>query len=395
MRARLVRRRIAAVALLAAAVVLPLGCGGKYQLPTEVIKPPIPLDKSYQMLQTWSKLPNLQDVLLVQGLVITLYNWGGSGHGERGKVVVYPLARPTELTGVSFPTLFNPVGLGVGGDGKGHPANTLFVLDQGDSCLARANPITGMCDDTTGDWNLRVRDFTAIWRVREYGLYGGDTISTFTDTTMAWVRSVSGDADGNVYVSGLAIVLLEDQQDPRIRTRMLQSRIYRYIRGPRYPGVNPPDWRMPGANWHRDTSWVVEEGSGLGTVQDAHGIEWGPYAGGSLMVSDYGKNWIQKLNVTQANTGIFQIGESGDPVSSFFQPADVATDAAGFIYICDNGNRRIVRHDPGGAYVQRVDIEPDADGQPLLEPIAVTANDSLVYVADHGRNEIIRYKRRQ
>jgi hypothetical protein len=30
----------------------------------------------------------------------------------------------------------------------------------------------------------------------------------------------------------------------------------------------------------------------------------------------------------------------------------------------------------------------------LVNPIAVTANDSLVYVADRGLNEIIRYKRR-
>lgn len=388
------RRRITLVlgALLAMAVVI--GCGGQYKLPTETPRRVIPSDKSYQMLATWGGLDHLQDILLTQGLVYALYNTGGTGTGPRGHLDIYPLARPTVIPNDGFPTLFNPIALAVGGDGAGKPRNRLFVLDQGDSCLARANPITGQCGDTTGDWNLRVRDFALYWHVREYSLYGGDTLGTFSDTTVAWVRGVAADAEGRVYVSCLAIILAEDPGNPRLITRSLQSRIYRYVRGPRYPGINPPDWRMPGANWHRDTTWVIEEGSGIGTIQDAYGIEWGDGSGRGLLVTDYGKNWIQKISDLQSNTGFFQIGESGDPLLSFYQPTDVAVDASGYIYVCDTGNSRVMRHDPFGEYVQRVDVETDDQGRVLVEPIAVTANDSLVYVADRGLREIIRYKRR-
>src|SRR5690349_22622223 len=37
-------------------------------------------------------------------------------------------------------------------------------------------------------------------RVREFGLLGGDTMTTFTDTTMAFVHGIAADADGAVYV---------------------------------------------------------------------------------------------------------------------------------------------------------------------------------------------------
>ena len=388
------RRRLGLAAAAVVAMGVAIGCGGQYKLPTELPRRTIPIDKSYQMLATWDGLGNLQDVLLSQGLVFTLYNSGGTGTAPRGHLDIYPLARPSPIPNDGFPTLFNPIALAVGGDGTGRPRNRLFVLDQGDSCLARANPTTGMCDDTTGDWNLRVRDLALYWHVREFALYGGDTLGTFSDTTVAWVRGVGADDQGRVYVSCLAIVLLADPSDPRRVTRSFLPRVYRYLRGPRYPGVNPPDWRMPGSNWHRDTTWVVEDGSGIGTIQDAYGIEWGSGGGHGILVTDYGKNWIQKISDAQSNTGFFQIGDSGDPLLSLYQPTDVSVDESGYIYICDTGNSRIMRHDPYGVYVQRVDVEPDAHGRVLQNPIAVTANDSLVYVADRGLNEIIRYKRR-
>src|SRR5207249_8160886 len=114
----------------------------------------------YQMLDTWGSdprlpadkiiPPHLQDVLLSQGLLYACYNDGGSGTGPRGNLVIYPLAKPSRIPDDGFPTLFNPVALAVGGDDMGRPRRRLFVLDQGDTCLARANPGGGSCGDTTG-----------------------------------------------------------------------------------------------------------------------------------------------------------------------------------------------------------------------------------------------------
>jgi hypothetical protein len=65
------------------------------------------------------------------------------------------------------------------------------------------------------------------------------------------------------------------------------------------------------------------------------------------------------------------------------------------VYVADTGNRRVLRYGPDQSYVQRVDVEADAQGQALVNPIAVAADDSLVYVGDRTLGKVIRYKRRK
>jgi hypothetical protein len=373
------------------------GCGGNFTLPTESKGRLIPSDKSYQMQATWTGMDGVRDILLTQGTgtqLFLLFNQGGVGTAPRGQVFSYARLKPggpqNPIPGIEFPTVFNPVALCAGGDGVGSTSNRIFVLDQGDTCLARANPATGSCD-TTGGWTYKITDLSLYWRVREYGLLGGDTISSFTDTSMAFVNGVAADAQGRVYVAGMAIVYVADIQDPRILTRTFLWRIHRYLRGPKYPGI--PDPSMPGSDWHRDTSWVVQNGSGIGTVQDPRGIYWGSYGGGGLYAADYGKNWVQRLDDLLSSTGSLQIDGSTTSLP-FSGPLDVVGDPQGFVYVADEGNRRVLRYDASGTYVQRVDIELDAYGRELLSPVTVAADDSLVFVGDVGLAEVIRYKRR-
>lgn len=372
------------------------GCGTRFDLPTETANNrAIPTDGSYQMIATWSGMDGIRDLLLTQGSgtqLFLLFNWGGTGPGPRGEVRLYALSRPSPIPGVSFATLFNPVQICLGGDGGSSTANRLFVLDQGDTCLARSNPSTGTCT-AGGGFNGRVTNLEYYWRVREYGLLGGDTLSSFTDTTMVFVHGVGADARGRVYVAGTTVVYLPSQVDPRLRFRVFQYRINRYARGPRYAGVTPADRNMPGANWHRDSTWVIEEGSGIGSVNDPRGLQWTAAGGGGLYAADFAKNWMQRLSDVQSTSGLFYAdgAASGLPMLA---PTDVAVDLSGFSYVTDNGHQRVLRFDPGGNYVQRVDVEPNTAGLPLLDPIALTADDSLVYVADRGRKEVVRYKRR-
>lgn len=383
--------RIVAPALLA----LPLlgGCGSSFKLPTESTNRVIPGEGTYGVQATWTGMNGIRDILLTQGSgtqLFLLFNHGGTGPASRGEVHGYarlaPGGTPQPIAGLDFPTLFNPIALCAGG-------NRVFVLDQGDTCLARTNPATGTCD-STGGWGQRITDLSKYWRVREFGLLGGDTISTFTDTTVASVNGVAADAQGRVYVSGLAVILLPDQNDPRILTRLFAWRIRRYERGPRYPGVVPADRNMPGANWHRDTTWVAEEGSGIGTVVDPRGIFWSAAGGNALYVCDFGKNWVQKLDETQPSAGYYYLdgGLSGQP---FNGPLDVAVDLAGYLYIADTGNLRVVRYAPDPAYVQEVNIGKDAQGQTLQDPVTVAADDSLVFVGDAALGKVIRYERRK
>jgi hypothetical protein len=62
--------------------------------------------------------------------------------------------------------------------------------------------------------------------------------------------------------------------------------------------------------------------------------------------------------------------------------------------VVDRFNQRILRYDASGQYIQVVNVEKNSDDQPLLDPIAIGVLDSLAYVADAGRGQVIRYQRR-
>jgi hypothetical protein len=378
------------------------GCGASFKLPTESRGNRIvPGDKSYQMLQTWKGMHGVVDLLLLpQGTSEQLYlvfNTGGAGTAPRGAVRPYSLTSPTPITTVNFQNLFNPVAVCGGGDGAGAALNRLYVLDQGDTSIARANPATGQ-PDTVGGWDLRISDLAHYWRVREYHLAGGDTVTSFTDTTFAFVSGVAADAAGSVYVSGLAIVILPNPNDIRLHERVFQFRVFKYSRGPRYAGVVPNDRNMPGAAWHRDTTFVSEVGNGTGFVVDPRGMFWNRAIGDGLYVADLGNNRAQRLYDVGVDNGYFAL-DGTDSGENILEPLDVTADVAGYSYICDTGGRRVLRYDPYGSYVQRVDVEPSEFGQLLHGPVAVAADDSLVYVADRypaypDSDVVIRYKRR-
>jgi hypothetical protein len=390
----------AAVAILALTLaILAIACGGKFIQPTEVrSKVIVPTDKTYAMIATWKGLDHIRDVMLTRGTgsqLFMLFNdpsIQGPPSVPRGHVALYPFTQPVPIGPPFFDPprgLFNPVAFAAA-------QSILFVLDEGDSCMAKLDPQRGTCqaDTVRNGRRSQIYDYTATWRVREFPIIGGDTISTFTDTSFAYVNGVSADDYGNVYVSGIAVVLDTLTTDQRIRTRKYASRIYRYARGPRYPGVVPNDVLMPGANWHRDSTWVVLDGTGTSSVQDPHGIRWTPTSGGALLVADRANNKA-KLIGTYALVGLVKMDGSETPTgTNFNSPVNVAVDAGGDLYIVDRLNQRVLRYDSGGNYVVTVNTELNADGQPLLDPIAVGVNDSVAYVGDVGRGQVIRYKRR-
>ena len=367
-----------------------VGCGSKFELPTErKAGRVVPQDGSYQAKATWAGMDGIQDVLLTQGTgtqLFLLFNHGGSGTAPRGGVLDYFQSRKQPVGHSMLGGLFNPAALCAGGDGFGGTANRVFVLDQGDTCLARIYARTGVCDSSRYWTNLNY-----IWRVREYGLLGGDTISTFTDTTMAFVDGVASDTEGSVYVSGKAIVFTMSNTSQFLFVRSLVSRVYKYRRGPRYPGVVPADRNLPGAHWHRDTTYFHTQGSGVGYVNDVRGMAWSNVFPAGLYVADFGNNSGQKLSDSDT-TGFFRYEQDGDG-QSLTAPQDIAVDASGYVYVCDTGNSRALRFDPSGGYVQRIDVTLNENSLPLLSPVALAANDSIVFIADRGRGEVIRYER--
>ena len=377
------RQLLALLLIAAAGAAVMAGCGTSFPLPTETRSGrEYSTDNSYQMVATWTGMDGIADLLLTQGSgtqLFLLFQNPGVGTAPRGAVYGYALkARPpapTPLPGIDFLNLFNPHALCAA-------SGSVFVLDQGDTTLAR-DPLTG-----------RVVDFTTTWRVRQYGLLGGDTVSTFTDTSMAFVQGVAADHQGRVYVAGSYIVLIPDPQDDRIKTRSFVFQVRRYL--PVTPGSQPLDPRMPGTDrWVREDAPFVDEGSGKGSVQDPRGLYFaGPavLGGPALFGADLGKNWVQHFSdpITDSD---YKLDTAQD--TTFNVPEDVAVDLAGFVYVADTGNQRVLRFDPYGEFVQRVNVEPDADGLALVRPVAVAADDSLVYVADRALGKVIRYQRRK
>jgi hypothetical protein len=397
-----------ALLLLAIVVVLPAGCGGKFDLPTEHRNTSVPTDKSYAMLATWKGMVDVQDLLLTQGQgdqLFAVFNHGGSGGPAvaRGEVQLYPLTGNLDPNKVPRPigapyfnpllTLFNPIAIA-------SATSKLFVLDQGDSCLAKFDARRGTCapdEDTTHatghPFRNQIFDYSATWRVREFGLGGGDTVSTFTDTTVSQPWGVAADEQGRVYVAGIAVVLDTLQTDQRIRTRKFVSRVYRYSRGPKYP-PDVLDINMPGTtSWHRDTSWVVFDGTGASSVSDPRGIYWSRYSTNPLFVADRLNNQVKGVSSNEVGVSVVRVDGQATG-ANLNHPESVTADLAGFFYMVDRDNRRVLRYDLSGEYIQRVDVELNSDALPLLDPTSVAVDDSLAYVADRGRSQVVRYRRR-
>ncbi len=407
------RRRVWAfpLALLAVGAMsaMSAGCGGKFDLPTERAGRVVPSDQSYAMLATWRGMDGVQDLIITQGQgnqLFVLFNTGGSGGPgiARGRVALYPLTQPNPIGPPFFnplTSLFNPIGIssGVNPAAAGDQRFTLFVLDQGDSCAAKFDVLRGTCEadaDTTRatghPFRSQVRDYFATWRVREFRLGGGDTISTFTDTTVAQPYGIASDEQGRVYVAGIAVVLDTSQTDKRIRTRKFVSRIYRYARGNRYPGVL--DINMPGtSSWYRDTTWTVFDGTGNSSVSDPRGLHWSRFGTNPIFVADRGNNQVKAISSFDDSAGLVRVDGQATG-ANLNHPEGVAADLAGFFYIVDRDNRRVLRYSLTGEFIQRVDVEANADGAPLLDPVSVAVDDSLAYVADRGRAQIIRFRRR-
>jgi hypothetical protein len=393
-------RRVLALLVLASLAAIPLGCGGSFELPTEHPKQIVPSDQSYAMLATWKGMDGVQDLIITQGQgnqLFVLFNHGGSGPSSvsRGEVKLYPLTNPNPIGSPYFEpmrSLFNPVAIAAGRNG-------LFVLDQGDSCAAKFDVVRGTCEadfDTTNGRTARrsqIFDYSSTWRVREYGLGGGDTITTFTDTTVAQPYGISVDDAGRVYVSCIAVFLDSLQTNKSIRTRKHVSRVYRYVRGQRYPGVL--DENMIGTStWYRDSTWKLLDGSGASSVADPRGI-FIPHVGvDPIYVADRGNNAAKAVSTQIDELPLLKV-DGQETGASFNNPEGIAVDLAGFFYVVDRGNKRVLRYSSAPAsFVQRVDAELNADGLPLADPIGIAVDDSLAYIGDRGRGEIIRYKRR-
>ena len=112
-------------------------------------------------------------------------------------------------------------------------------------------------------------------------------------------------------------------------------------------------------------------------------------------MADRQNNKAKLIGTYGQDVGLVKMDGSETPTGTNFNgPEGVAIDESGDLYIVDRLNLRVLRYDGNGNFLVQVNTEPNADGQSLLDPVAVGVNDSMAYVADPGRGQVIRFKRR-
>jgi hypothetical protein len=180
-----------------------------------------------------------------------------------------------------------------------------------------------------------------------------------------------------------------DPYNDHVRTLEYRYRIRRYQRG-------APDRYVTDGPWRKDLTYRLLEGTGFGSTRDPRGMQWSDAQGPALCFADLGNDQVQKYADPSGGAFSFKLDFGGAGADSMLlsQPVDVAVDSAGFVYLVDAGNLRVLRYDPDGNFVQRVDRNPDDVGRPLGRPVGVAADNRQVYIADRAAGEVLRYWRR-
>ncbi|MBI5836101.1 MAG: hypothetical protein HZB25_02540 [Candidatus Eisenbacteria bacterium] len=196
-----------------------------------------------------------------------------------------------------------------------------------------------------------------------------------SDTDWVRIKGITADLQRNLYVSCDAKVTVFQPPNPaEVDT---QAVIYRY-RAPAYTV--------------RDT--VAEQGTGIGTVEDAHAIVFG---GERIYVADTGKDWAQQLDPIRKNLGYFKVdGSEADTVGTLRGPLGVAVDEGGYFYVVDTGNRRVLRYFQDGRFDQVVNqVGPDGMLGPVSASAGLVQANLYIYVADplSHRVNVYRFQR--
>jgi hypothetical protein len=384
-----------ALALLAAAALggLAGGCGTTFKVPTEIrgANESAPGQGTYQKIDTWRGMTNVQDILLTPGgELFMVFQDPLAGTGQ---VLRFPLSNKKPFSTV-FSGLRNPTAICSGG-------NRLFVLDQGDTSAARITlpdscrylaELNADVDPTPlplYGFKRPIANLAAYWHVREYRL-DGQLEDAFTDTSFAWVNGVAADALGRVYVSGVILYASVDPFQNAVTYFEYRYRIRRYVRG-------TGDRFVVGGQWRRDPTYVLLDGTGVGSARDPRGMQCADPQGAALYFADRGNNQVQRYGdpVGGALSYKLDFGGSGSDSMLLSQPLDVAVDSAGYVYVVDAGNLRVLRYDSDGRFVQRVDLNRgEVMVEPLTSPVGVAADNRQVYIADRGAGQVLRYRRR-
>jgi len=188
---------------------------------------------------------------------------------------------------------------------------------------------------------------------------GGSPVVTFTDSDWAAFGGLAADDSGTIFVA--------DREMSFVRAYL--------------PDGTP-----------KFTEDIADSGFGLGHVIQPHGLY---YDGRYLWIADTGKNWIQEVNPDSVQLGLrfldgytYEDEEGNEVKLPFSAPVDVATDTDGFVYVTDQGNRRIFKFTQEDlAPFTTVNYDTSAGQPPHLRAMGV--NNKSVFAIDDSLGSIL------
>lgn len=302
------------------------GCGRRIDLPQEPDQTGIPAGEvAYVKKYAWNGVPSLVDLVLTRGQI--LY-----GVRDSSRVIAYfsDTATPRENTARSLPAPGQ-----FAGQDLGKPVqicegaqNTLWVA------YLQPFPI------------LVQFDITSASRI------GSGVVR---DILTRDVGGIAADADsGYVYVA-----------DPMSNT------IVKY---------------EPSSTGGRRVAVLATEGNGDGFVQQPRGLF---FFQDSLLVADSGKGWLQVISADVPRTGRGQVAGPESAPLVLRDPRDVWVDDAGFFYVTDSDNGRVLKLSRRGEIRE---IVTELDPESAVRPLTMTASNTLVWVVDPPRQRLTIYQ---
>jgi hypothetical protein len=192
-------------------------------------------------------------------------------------------------------------------------------------------------------------------QIKRYYFLGGAPRFSFIDSTWVEFSGIAADADLSVYVSDAS-----------------RDRVDKYDAD---------------GQWVRN---VTDYGTGQGYVIDPQGIA---YTKGTLWVSAIGpgRNWVQRLRPDTTH-----IAFDGRPIGldiELSKPSDVATNLSGeSAFIAETGKDRVLRFQATGGFQDTVYAPTKREtivDPPIVSPRYLSADDSLVFVADSANSRIV------
>jgi hypothetical protein len=143
---------------------------------------------------------------------------------------------------------------------------------------------------------------------------------------------------------------------------------------------------QPNASGGRLVIHVATQGNGDGFVREPHGIFW---FDDQLLVADTGKSWLQLIDADTPQAGPGQISGPAEAPLQLRDPIDVWVDAAGYFYVTDTSNSRVLQVDEAG--LVREDVT-QLDPLSANAPTSVVANRTQVWVPNAAEKRLTVYQ---